>query len=265
MPALIRLLLLAVAAALVGACSASSVGTMTDTKLEAHAVPDSPPAPNISAQKSKDASPQPDTLRDQDAVRKVALSLASVSDPASKTYKIGPLDVIEVSVFKVPELSKTVQVSEAGTINFPLIGEMPAAGMTAREIEQDLTKKLGAKYLQNPQITVFVKDHNSQRVTLEGAIKKPGVYPIAGGLSLLQAVAQAQGFEQNADETVLLFRQVNGKRSAARYDVARIRDGSAEDPQLEAGDVIIAPTSDIKEGMNMVFRLLPLATLVPLL
>ena len=100
-----------------------------------------------------------------------------------------------MTVFQAPELSKTIQVSEAGTINFPLIGELDAAGKTAREIEQELSKKLGTKYLQNPQISVFVKDHFSQRITVEGAVKKPGVYPIAGGMSLLQAMAEAQGFE----------------------------------------------------------------------
>ena len=133
--------------------------------------------------------------------------------PANR-YKIGPRDVLEVTVFQAPELSKTFQVSEAGTINFPLIGEVDAAGRTAREIEQELRKKLGTKYLQNPQISVFVKDHFSQRITMEGAVKKPGVYPMAGGMSLLQAIAQAQGFEDTASHTVVFFRQVNGKRLA---------------------------------------------------
>ena len=158
--------------------------------------------------------------RDQDAVRKVALSVVSVSDPASKSYKVGPRDVLEVTVFQAPELSKTFQVSEGGTINFPLIGEVDAGGKTAREIEQELRKKLGTKYLQNPQISVFVKDHFSQRVTIEGAVKKPGVFPIPGGMTLLQAIAEAQGFDESASHEVLLFRQTNGKRLAAKYDVS---------------------------------------------
>ena len=100
---------------------------------------------------------------------------------------------MDVSVFKVPELSKSVQVADTGTINLPLVGEVPAAGKTAQEVEQDLTKKLGAKYLQNPQVTVFVKEYNSQRVTIEGAVKKPGVYPVRGKTSLLQFIAMAEG------------------------------------------------------------------------
>lgn len=195
----------------------------------------------------------------------MALSLASTSDPKSKAYKIGPRDVLEVTVFKVPDLSKVVQVSEAGTINFPLIGEIEAGGRTPREVEQDLTKLLGAKYLQNPQLSVFVKEYNSQRVTVEGAVKKPGVYPIVGGMSLLQAIATTGGFENNADETILLVRQINGKSSAGKFDVSQIRQGKSEDIQLEAGDVVIAPTSDIKQGMEVFFKLAPLAGIAPLL
>ena len=257
---LVKGLLPVLAAVLVSACAASSANEIAGagalpTALTPQSVAQQPPA----------NTPQPGAAGDQDAVRKVALSLASMSDPASKTYKIGPRDVLEVTVFKAPELSKTIQVSELGTINFPLLGELDAAGKTARDVEQELTKKLGAKYLENPQISVFVKDYFSQRVTVEGAIKKPGVYPIAGGLSLLQLIAQAQGFEDIASHEVVLFRQANGRRLAAKYDVSSIRDGSEADPQLEAGDVVIVATSDIKSGLNLVLKVIPLAAFAPYL
>ena len=255
----IRVFISALAAALISACAGPSASDMAGASVQPRAL-----TPQPVAQGSQEAAPQPDK-RDQEAVRKVALSLASVSDPESKTYKIGPRDVLEVTVFKAPELSKTVQVSEAGTINFPLIGELNVAGKSARDIEQEMTKKLGSKYLQNPQLSVFVKDYFSQRITIEGAIKKPGVYPIAGGLTLLQATAQAGGFEETASSTVVLFRQVDGKRLAGRYDVSSIRDGNQDDPPLQSGDVIIVPSSDVKQGMNTVLRIIPLATLVPLL
>ena len=107
-------------------------------------------------------------------LKEAAEKVIATGDPKSPAYKIGPMDVLEISVFKVEELSKTLQVSSIGTINVPLIGERPAAGRTAREIEKDLTDKWGAKYLQDPQVTVFVKEYNSQRVTVEGAVEKPG-------------------------------------------------------------------------------------------
>ena len=197
-------------------------------------------------------------------MRKVA-QFTSVADPGSKAYKIGPRDVLEISVFKVPDLSKTVQVSEAGTISYPLAGEIVAGNKTAREVELDLTRILGAKYLQNPAITVFVKENNSQRVTIEGNVVKPGVIPMAGGMTLLQALAQAGGLGPTAEKTAVVFRMVDGKRLPAKFDISDIRGGGAEDPQLQSGDVIIVPTSQMKESVEYVVKFLPLAGFAPLL
>ncbi len=178
---------------------------------------------------------------------KAAEPFTSASTPGETAYKIGPQDVLEISVFKVPELTRTAQVAETGTVNLPLVGEVPAAGKTAREIERDLTAKLGAKYLQSPQVTVAVKEYNSQRVTIEGAVKKPGVYPIRGKTSLLQVVATAEGLSPAADTSgVVVFRQTNGKRSAAKFNIDDIRSGQAEDPRIEQGDVIVVSHDGMK-------------------
>ena len=107
------------------------------------------------------------------------------------------MDVLDISVFQVPELTKSVQVADTGTINLPLLGEVVVAGRTAQQVERDLTTKLGAKYLQNPQVTVFVKEYNSHQVTIQGEIKKPGVFPLKGSTSLLQLIALAGGFEDD--------------------------------------------------------------------
>jgi polysaccharide export outer membrane protein len=180
---------------------------------------------------------------------------------ATSAYRIGALDVLDISVFQVPDLSKSVQVSDTGTINLPLLGEVLVAGKTAREVERDLTAKLGAKYLQNPQVTVYVKEYNSSQVTVEGAVKKPGVIPLKGRTSLLQLIAMADGFDPNSDWTVLILRQSNGKRAAARFDVDEIQKGRAEDPTLQSGDVIVAGSSAIKSGFNTVLKALPVAGL----
>lgn len=259
MMALFRPLALTLAAVSVSACGVSSISELPGGTQQL-AAPD-----RNGAQAAAGSPGQAPAAGQEAALRKVALSYTAMSDPKSNSYKIGPLDVLEVTVFKVPELSKTVQVSEAGTINFPLIGEVEAGGKSAREVEAFLTKKLGAKYLQNPQISVFVKEHNSQRITVEGAIKKPGVIPMAGGLTLLQAIAQSGGLDDVAETTVAVFRVTDGKRFAARYDLADIRTGKADDPQLHSGDVIIVATSDLKQGFNTVLKLVPLATIVPLL
>ncbi|MGH9549496.1 MAG: polysaccharide biosynthesis/export family protein [Terriglobales bacterium] len=176
-------------------------------------------------------------------------------------YAIGAMDVIDITVFQVPELTKTVQVSDTGTINLPLIGEVAVAGKTPQQVERDLTARLGAKYLQNPQVTVYVKEYNSQQVTVEGAVQKPGVFPIKGKTSLLQLIAMANGFEQNSDWTVLVLRENNGRRAAAKFDVDAIQKGRADDPLLQSGDIVIAGSSAIKAGYNAILKALPVAGL----
>jgi polysaccharide export outer membrane protein len=192
---------------------------------------------------------------------RAASELTSAATPGSSGYKIGPLDMVEFSVFKVPELTRMVQVSETGMINLPLVGEVQAGGRTAREVERELTKKLGAKYLQSPQVTILVKEFNSQRVTIEGAVKRPGVYPLRGKTSLLQVLASAEGIDRDvSDSTVVVFRQIDGRRAAAKFDVADIRSGSADDPDIQAGDVIIAPTSAMKETFNLLLKASPIGS-----
>jgi polysaccharide export outer membrane protein len=189
---------------------------------------------------------------------------ATPGDPG--LYKIGPNDVLDISVFKVPDLSKSVQVAPSGSINLPLVGEIQAAGKTTQQLERELTAQLGDKYLQNPQVTVMLKENNSQRVTIEGAVKSSGVYPLKAETSLLQLVAMAGGFDDASDSTVLILRNASGgKRSAAKFDVSAIKSGQAPDPQLQSGDVVVAGTSAIKKGFSNVLKALPLAGMFALL
>jgi polysaccharide export outer membrane protein len=195
------------------------------------------------------------------AASQAADALTSVAKPGNAAYKIGPLDVLDVSVFKVPDLAKEVQVAEDGTINYPLIGDVPAAGKTAHELERDLTQKLGAKYLRDPQVTVLVKEYNSQRVTIEGSVKTSGVYSIKGRTTLMQVLAMAGDIDINvASGDVVVFRTIDGTRSAAKFDADAIKAGKAEDPEVEPGDVIVVNTSDTKVAFQNILRALPLAT-----
>ncbi len=190
-----------------------------------------------------------------------AAKLTSVATPGNSAYRIGPLDVLDVSVFKVPDLTKTVQVADDGTIDYPLVGDVPAAGKTAHQLERDLMQKLGGKYLRSPQVSVFVREYNSQRVTVEGSVKTTGVFAIKGRTSLIQVVAMAGGIDTTvASGDVVVFRTIDGKRSAARFDVEAIKKGEAEDPEVEPGDVVVIDTSSTKVALNNVLRFLPVAT-----
>ena len=192
--------------------------------------------------------------------------LASVATPGSPAYKIGPQDVLDISVYKVPELARTVLVDNTGTIDMPLLGGVVAAGKTARVLEKELASKLGAKYLQSPQVTVNIKEYNSQRVTIEGAVKTPGVHALKGNTSLQQLIAMSGGLDKDTtDWTVVVFRQTDGKRYAAKFDVDAIRNGKAADPAIMPGDVVIANSSAIKSAWGDFLKAVPIASYALLL
>ncbi|WP_081446211.1 polysaccharide biosynthesis/export family protein [Hyphomicrobium denitrificans] len=190
-----------------------------------------------------------------------AVRLTAAADPTSSAYKIGPLDLLDVTVFRVPELSKTVQVAAAGTINLPLVGEVPAAGRTARDVERDLTKRFGGKFLQSPQVNVTIKEYNSQRVTIDGAVKKPGVYPIRGETSLLQLIATAEGLTDTAQTEIAVFRKADGKSQAAKFDLDQIRSGNAKDPVIVEGDLIVVSDSSLKTAYQGLLKALPITSM----
>jgi polysaccharide export outer membrane protein len=265
---------------MLAACGASLNDTAqlpaTPSQLSATPVPATPSQSNPAMALSTGGTTKPTNppvtgslasdSKARDATKtEAALQLTAVSDPSSSAYKIGPLDVLEVSVFKVPDLSRTVQVADSGTINLPLVGEVPAAGRTAQDIEHDLTKRLGAKYLQSPQVNIYVKEYNSQRVTIEGSVKKPGVYPIRGGTTLLQLIATAEGFTDTAESEIAVVRNVDGKRTAAKFDIGEIRTGTSKDPQLVQGDVVIVSDSVVKSAYQNLLKAIPLASIAPLL
>jgi polysaccharide biosynthesis/export protein len=183
----------------------------------------------------------------------------AVNSLATDSYRLGPQDVLEISVFGAPELSGTLIVGDNGNIQIPLLGETPAAGKTVQELQRDLAAKLGAKYLQSPQVTVIVKEYNSRTVILTGEIGKPGVYPLKGETTLLQLVASAGGFKEGSDSTVLVLRKSGAKRAAAKFDVSAIEKGRADDPIMHPGDTIVAGSSVIKKTYKTFLKALPIA------
>jgi len=109
-------------------------------------------------------------------------------------YILGPADVIKIDILNVPELSKTtVRISNDGTISLPLIGRVPAAGLTADQLRQELEEKWGENYLQDPQVTVFVEQFKATPVSVIGAVEKPGLYPLTGRRTLVEMLSMAGG------------------------------------------------------------------------
>ncbi len=159
-------------------------------------------------------------------------------------YRIGPLDQIEVSVFQVPDLSRTVRVNSAGEISLPMIGTVRAGGKTVGELEAAIADKLRESFLQDPQVSVFIQEFASQRVTVEGSVAQPGIKSLTGKTTLLQLVAMSGGLTRMADpEKIIVFRIIDGQRMVALFNLVDIRSGLAEDPQIYGDDVVVVDDS----------------------
>ncbi len=175
-------------------------------------------------------------------------------------YRIGAQDLLAISVFGVEELAKEVRVNSNGQISLPLIGGVMAGGKTIPELEAELARKYSDGFLQNPQVSVFVKEFTSQRVTLEGALKSPGIYPITGRTTLLQGIALAGGVDDKIADLggIVLMRQVDGKRAVAVYDLRQVRKGLAEDPQLYGDDIIVVEQAGSKTLYRNIIESMPI-------
>jgi polysaccharide biosynthesis/export protein len=182
-------------------------------------------------------------------------SVPSLSD----SYRIGPSDKLTLRVFQVEDLSfEEIYVDAAGNLQLPLIGSVKAAGLTPAELSRDLERRLGERYLRNPQIVVTVSAAASQKITIDGAVRKPGVYEMRGQTTLMQAVAMAEGATNVADlDSIAVFRTVEDRRMVAVFDLGAIRSGQAVDPLLQGDDVIVVDTSRLSATIREVLQALP--------
>lgn len=178
-------------------------------------------------------------------------------------YRIGPDDTLEVIVFQVPELTRVVQVDATGQFSLPLAGRIMAAGLTTAELEKTLMEKLAGRYLNDPVITVLVKQAVSQRVTVDGAVVKPGVYNLTGPTSLVQALALANGPDPRVANLrkVAIFRTVDGQRKGEIFDLGKIRDGRAPDPRVQPNDIIIVDASGTRSFFTYFGSSLPILSI----
>lgn len=174
-------------------------------------------------------------------------------------YKIAPLDTLKITVFQVPDLSGEFLVDLTGNIALPLVGNVKAVDKTAAQLQVDLVRQLGAKYLKSPDVSVGVKSSGARNVTLDGAVRQPGLYPVNGPLTLIQAVAMARGTDENSNpRRVAIFRQVSGQRMAAAFDLTSIRRGEMDDPKIFAGDIIVVDGSNVRALQREILTALPI-------
>ncbi|HWE71833.1 MAG TPA: polysaccharide biosynthesis/export family protein [Stellaceae bacterium] len=177
-------------------------------------------------------------------------------------YIIGPDDVISVDVFQIPDLSRTVQVDSEGNILLPLLGSVPAGGRSVSQLSKQVAAAYGDKYVRDPKVTVSVKESESQKVTVNGAVIQPGIYPISSGTTLMQAIALAKGPDTKlASDRVAIFRTVGQNRTQATFDISDIQSGKVPDPQLQAHDIVVVDTSGTRKFLQDISPIAPFAVL----
>lgn len=178
---------------------------------------------------------------------------AAIDPPAASTaaqtnYLIAPTDILTLRVFQEPELSvDKLRVDEAGFIQVPLVGQIKASDRTVQDVNAEVTERLRRSYLRDPRVNLAVVEAAKRFVSVEGEVKRPGVYEIDNNFTLLSAVARAESPTATAKlNEVIVFRTVDGRRMAGRFNLNDIRGGAAPDPQIRDGDVVMVGFSKSK-------------------
>jgi len=159
-------------------------------------------------------------------------------------YKIGAQDLLDISVFGLKELNGTVRVSEEGKISLPLLGEIHVEGLTKAELEKRLSQLLEEKYLQNPQVTIFIKEYQSKRVFMLGAVKESGPYDLLGRQTLLQLISRAGGLTADAGDEIMVIRQLrDGTNRSFRIPIEDLilKGDTTLNIFLEPNDIVNIP------------------------
>ena len=167
-------------------------------------------------------------------------AVPATTDPA---YVIGAQDVLDINVWKEPDVSRTVPVRPDGRISLPLVNDVQAAGLTPEQLAATVAERL-RKYLNEPQVTIIVTAINSQRVFVAGEVLRAGAYPLIPGMTVLQALTSAGGFTPFADrKKIHVMRLRDGKQIELPFNYRGVLKGDNSDQniKLEPGDTVVVP------------------------
>lgn len=203
----------------------------------------------------------------------IRAATGSYAVPAAfaKDYRLSPNDLLEIEVLDAENLRRTVRVNAAGAISLPLIGHVAVNGLTPQEAEVRIAARYAEKYLQNPQVSIFIKEFTTERITVEGAVARPGIFPLTGQMTLLRVLAVAGGFGSiaNTREVVIYRTGDDKKRIASKYDIEKIRAGEADDPPIQGDDLIVVQRDStravLKDSLlrDVIDSINPFSILVP--
>lgn len=170
------------------------------------------------------------------------LALQETQSPQVNDYRIGPKDLLEITVFELPALNQTVRVSEDGSITLSLLGKVEVSGFTAQELEKKLADLLDKQYTKDAHVTVFIKEY--QKVSVIGAVGNPGEYELVGPTTLLQVIAKAGGLTAQAMDELFVYRlEKDGKqtRIAVMLNELVVNGNPDLNIELQPKDVVTVP------------------------
>jgi polysaccharide export outer membrane protein len=201
---------------------------------------------------AQEAPPAEEAQVDPPPLRLEARPLAESSPPqmvvplagARTDYRVGRQDLLEIKVFDVEELNQTVRVSDDGSISMPLLGRLMVSGLTKTELEQMIARLLGERYVREPQVTVFVREYESKKIAVTGAVKKPGTFEMLGRKTLLEMISMAGGLDADLGKEIIVFRQAEDRpteRIALDLEQLVYRADPALNLVLEPNDIVYVP------------------------
>ena len=187
-----------------------------------------------------------------------AINVNSIAKKSFKdVFNVG--DTAEISVYQVEDLSGEFVVDREGNLNLPLLGTVPTSGLSTLELQEVLTRKYGADYLQNPSIDVKIEAQELGSIIVDGAVERPGVFEIDEVVTLLEALALAQGISEDSNGTkIYIMRNVEGERKVGLVNIREVRNQTREDPQIIPNDVVFVENSASRILFREFLRTLPL-------
>jgi polysaccharide export outer membrane protein len=161
---------------------------------------------------------------------------------ATAEYLIGPEDVLDISVWKNPELSRKVPVRPDGKVSLPLVNDIQAAGLTPTALRQQLVERF-SEYIPAPEVAVIVREVHSMKVAVVGSVKTPGRYELKSAATVLELIALAQGFtEFAARDRIVILRQEKGETKRIPFNYRKVAGGDEQaNLVVQSGDIIVVP------------------------
>jgi polysaccharide export outer membrane protein len=200
-------------------------------------VPVQEPARHESPTATPAAAPEPPA-----APTPATTAAAAIVEPLGDAFRIGPEDVLDVQVWKNPELSRVIPVRPDGMISLPLVNDIRAAGLTPIELRQQVTQRL-SEFIPSPEVSVIVREVHSVKVAVLGAVRMPGHYEVNSAATVLELIARAQGLTEFADRGRIVVLRQNGKATKRiPFNYRKVAEGAEQDNfVVQPGDIIVVP------------------------